>query len=265
VRFQLSNCKSRVSTWLVLLAASLAPCVAQPKSELNQPPPLDPAEGRKQAAALVANLLKLAPSENATQRLTLTIEDAEDRKRLVPARFEIICTPTNFLSIYQAQGESKSEQMALTIIRENGRNKYLISQPAGASPAVLCADQLSLPFAGSDFWVIDLGLEFLHWPQQRILTKQMRRYVFCDKLESINPEPGKGTYSKVISWIGANRPDEFVLVHAEAYDHQGKLLKVFDPRKLEKVNGTYQLDQMEIRNRQRHTRTLIDFELPGEK
>jgi hypothetical protein len=40
-----------------------------------------------------------------------------------------------------------------------------------------------------------------------------------------------------------------------------KLLKEFDPKKVEKVNGVWQLEEMEIRNRQTGSRTRIDFNL----
>jgi hypothetical protein len=123
---------------------------------------------------------------------------------------------------------------------------------------------LILPFAGSDFWAVDLGLDFLHWPEQRVLRKQMRKGLSCDVLQSINPQPGKDGYSKVLSWIAINRTDDIVIVHAEAFDAEGKLLKEFDPKKVEKVNGVWQLEEMEIRNRQTGTRTRIEFNLDGQ-
>ena len=118
-----------------------------------------------------------------------------------------------------------------------------------------------VPFAGSDFWIADLGLEFLHWPQQRVLKKQMRKGLFCDVLQSTNPQPGPGSYARVLSWIAVNRPDDIVIVHAEAYDNRDKLLKEFDPKKVEKVDGVWQLEEMEIRNRQTGSRTKIEFNL----
>ena len=115
------------------------------------------------------------------------------------------------------------------------------------------------PFAGSDFWVADLGLEFLHWPQQRILKKQMRKGLSCDVLQSVNPQSSPHGYSRVVSWIAINRPEDIVIVHAEAYDSRNKLLKEFDPKKVEKVNGVWQLEEMEIRNRETGSRTKIEF------
>jgi hypothetical protein len=61
--------------------------------------------------------------------------------------------------------------------------------------------------------------------------------------------------------VAANRPDDIVIVHADAYDAKGKLLKQFDPKKVRKVNGAWELAEMEIRNRQTGSSTKIEFEL----
>ena len=119
-----------------------------------------------------------------------------------------------------------------------------------------------IPFAGSDFWVADLGLEFLHWPHQRLLKKEMRHSKSCDVLESVNPAPVPGGYARVVSWIIIESPHG--IVHADAYDAGGELLKRFDPTALEKVQGEYQLEEMEIRNRKTDTRTWIKFNLARE-
>ena len=103
-----------------------------------------------------------------------------------------------------------------------------------------------MPFAGSDFWMADLGLEFLHWPQQRLLRKEMRHSKSCNVLESVNPQPVPGGYARVVSWIMIDTPHG--IVHADAYDAQGERIKQFDPKNLEKVQGEYQLEAMEMRN-----------------
>ncbi len=252
---------SRISGLLLVLVllVSLASAHGQPKSELAPPPPLDPAEGRKQGRTLVESLLKLRPTENQTQDLLFKITDANDHETQVPVKFEITVTPTNFQSTYQTTQQGAAA-MKLTITHTEGQpNQYTLNRPPGAPPRNLTRNELMQPFAGSDFWIADLGLEFLHWPDQRVVRKQMRKSVFCDQLESTNPNPAAGGYSKVVSWIGANRPEELVLVHADAYDAKGKLLKQFDPRKLQKINGVYQLEEMEIRNRQAGTQTKIEF------
>ena len=233
---------------------------AQPKSDLTPPPPLDPAEGERQARTLVAHLLEQRPEQAATNNGILKIRDSEGKQREVSTRFEVVPGANQWLNIYEAAAAPPAPPATLTIIHNNkGPNEYALSGPSGSrklSPA-----ELNTPFAGSDFWVVDLGLEFLHWPQQRVLRKQMRKGLSCDVLQSINPQPTRGGYSRVVSWIAINRPEDIVIVHAEAFDDRDKLLKEFDPKKVEKINGLWQLEEMEIRNRQTGSRTRIDFNL----
>jgi hypothetical protein len=232
---------------------------------LGPTPLLEPAEGERQARALVANLLAQRPEQGVTNTGVARIRDRDDKQREVRMRFEIFPTPTNWCNVYEAAGSGAVPGETLTIIHTDGQaNQYLLQPltgPGTANAKKLCGNELMVPFAGSDFWVADLGLEFLHWPQQRVLKKQMRRSLFCDMLQSANPQPAGGGYARVLSWIAINRPDDIVVVHAEAYDAGGKLLKEFDPKRIQKINGVWQLEEMQIRNRQTGSRTRIEFDL----
>jgi hypothetical protein len=115
-----------------------------------------------------------------------------------------------------------------------------------------------IAFVHSDFWVADLGLEFFHWPAQKVLKHEMRRGQACKVLENTNPAPSTNGYSRVVSWIDN---DSGGIVHAEAFDAKGKLLKEFDPKEFKKVNGQWQLQEMEIRNVQTGSRSRIEFNL----
>jgi hypothetical protein len=246
-----------------LLAAIVSS--AQPQNELRPPPPLDPAEGDRQARALVARLLSEKPEQASTSTGVLEVQDSKGNQRSVRVRFEIFPTPTNWLNTYEVTGSTNGSGDQLTIVHRDGQPnqyQYLLASSQGkvhSTAQDLSGDALMVPFAGSDFWLADLGLEFLHWPQQRVLKKQMRKGLSCDVLQSINAPAGPGGYSRVLSWIAINRPEDIVIVHAEAYDAQNKLLKEFDPKKVEKVNGLWQLEEMEIRNRQTGSRTKIEF------
>jgi hypothetical protein len=257
----------RLSIFGLGLAICLAPTLvyAQAQTELKPPPPLPPEEGRKVAKQLIANLLTQKPTANATNTGFLIIRDKKRQLRQVPVQIEVVATATNFLSVYRT-ADGGPEGMELTVVHPDDRpNAYEVRQPPDAAQGKrLAGAQLLTPFAGSDFWATDLGLEFLHWPQQRVMKKEMRHSVFCDVLESIDPQPLPGGYARVVSWIGANHPDETVVVHADAYDARGKLLKEFDPKKLEKVNGAWQLQEMEMRNIQTGSKTAFQFKLTEE-
>ena len=115
-----------------------------------------------------------------------------------------------------------------------------------------------VPFAGSDFWIADLGLEFIHWPRQLLLKQEMRRSRSCNVLASINPHPAPGGYSRVVSWFDIESGG---IVLAQAFDVNDKLLKEFAPKEMKKVQGQWQLEEMEIRNMQTGSRTRVQFSL----
>jgi hypothetical protein len=260
----------RISLIFLIALSISAVSWAQPKSDLTPPPPLEPAEGEREARVLVSRLLEQKPEQAVTNTGLLKIRDAQGQQREVSARFVVVPGPDRWLNIYEAAGLAHQPPVTLTIIhRAEQPNEYFLADSEKArvttpSPRKLGPDELMMPFAGSDFWIVDLGLDFLHWPEQRVLRKQMRKGLSCDVLQSVQPKSAAGAYSRVVSWISINRPEDIVIVHAEAFDDHGKLLKEFDPKKVEKVNGLWQLEEMEIRNRQAGTRTRIDFNLSGQ-
>jgi hypothetical protein len=231
-------------------------CSGQPKSE-PRPQLLDPAQGEKEARALVADLLSRKPDQNSTNTGTLKIRDANDKHTEIPVRFEVFATATNWVSVYQTlPGEAGKAERLVVIHAENQANQYQLFK--GDKRSDLTGKEAMIPFAGSDFLAIDLGLEFLHWPEQRVLKKEMRRSQFCEVLQSLNPYASANSYKRVVAWID---PENGGIVHAEAYDERNDLFKKFDPTELKKVNGQYQLEEMEIRNLKTDSRTVVKFNL----
>jgi hypothetical protein len=251
---------------LLLLISSV--CFAQRQNE-PRPAPLDPVRAEKEARALVAEMLAAKPDQNTTNTGQVRIRDAADKEREIPVRFEITVTPTNWFSLYETLPSLGGPGgLKLTVIHSGDQpNRYQLFDPAtaGATNAVakeLTRGQIMAPFAGSDFWIADLGLEFLHWPRQQVLSNDMRHGKSCKVLESTNPAPVPGGYARVKSWIMIASPHG--IVHADAYDPRGDVLKRFDPTNLEKIQGEYQLDEMEMRNRRTGSHTWIKFNLAHE-
>jgi len=244
--------------WMVDVAVLLLlgqVCFAQRQFD-TRPAPLDPVQAEREARALVADMLSQRPSQTNTG--ILKIRDAKAQQREIPMRFEIWSTTDTSTSVYEAKDPGPPRRdLKLTVIHSDGRpNQYSLGEDGGPSKT-LTGNETMIPFAGSDFWVADLGLEFLHWPQQRLLRKEMRRSRFCDMLESSNPKPTPQGYSRVISWVEHEPPHG--IVHADAYDTNGKIIKRFDPKEFEKIQGEYQLQEMEIRNLKTGSRTSIEF------
>jgi hypothetical protein len=181
----------------------------------------------------------------------------------VPLTFRIIIAPTNWQTLYEAAATPKSGAQKLIITHTPGKpNEYLFSKAATAGqplppPTRLTNDQATASFAGSDFSLLDLGLEFFHWPVQRLLNTEMRAGQVTKVLESVNPHP-RGGYARVVTWL---EKDSGAPILAEAYDRENKLIKQFSIKHVKKVKGKYQLQEMQIRNVQTNSRTRIEYEL----
>ena len=78
----------------------------------------------------------------------------------------------------------------------------------------------------------------------------------CKVLESVNPHPEKGSYARVLSWIDAEMNS---LIRAEAYDPNGRQMKLFSLRHFQKVNGHWQVKDMELLNRTDDSKTVLEF------
>ena len=215
-------------------------------------------QGRK----LAQQLCDARPDTNYTQNGVLNIRYSNGNKTNIPISFKIQITEANWKSGYFIGNN------AWVIIHQAGHdNRYVFVEnnpdiTAWDSTSFLHLDgnETAVPFGSSDFWLCDLGLEFLHWPAQKVLPKStnLKRGREYTLLESTNPNPPTNGYSRVLSWIDKESGG---ILAAEAYDAAGKLLKEFEPKSFKKVNGQWELQEMEIRNVQTGSRTRLEFDL----
>jgi hypothetical protein len=256
--------KRVVSTLVLFLFLALA-ATAQTTNGLS--------EAEIKGQQLAQQLCEIAPTGDSTNTGVLDIRDNGNHFEFPIKCYTIVAQP-NWLSVYKA-ADTHSGAACILAVTHNGltNNLYDLTDPyLNGIPTLSLVDKINytisknmLPdkekatsFAGSDFWICDFGLEFFHWPEQKVLKHESRRTRACTVLESTNPNLSAGGYSRVDSWIDNETRG---IVHAEAYDANGKLLKVFDPKSFKKVNGQWELQDMEIRNVQTGSRTWIKFDL----
>ena len=245
------------SAFLLIATSAIAA-----QERVAPPKPIDPVEAAKQGRELVEDILEQRPTKSFTNTGVLRIR-RDDSQMEIPVEFNITVTPTNWLARYDAS-LTNGQVEELEVEHGVASNHYF--HHLGSTDAKrLVRQQLSVfpgdaneKFANSDFWLCDLGLEFFHWPDQKVLKTQLRKTRACKVLESTNPNPVPGAYSRVVSWIDVETEG---ILHAEAYDAQGKLLKEFDTKKFKKIKGEWQLEEMEIRNVQTGSRSQIEFDL----
>ncbi len=190
----------------VLWQVSLALLFSSSSLGLSQiEPQLPPADQARAGQALAEKWRDAVPGENAEYKGALRIRSNEGATQTVPIDFRIVLGETNWQAIYETRGTGKSLAQKLVIIHSPGQpNQYLFA--AAAKPgeplgplAPLADEQGAVPFAGSDFWRTDLGLEFFHWPAQRLIKTEMRAGQVAKVLESTNPHP-QG-YARVVTWL----------------------------------------------------------------
>jgi len=217
---------------------------------------------------LAVELRSQRPAEDLAANGALKTRGAAGRKwEAVPVAMRVSTSGESWSVCYGTPGTERRPAETLVVLHSIGRpNEYGYAkaaapgQPAPA-PAPLEPGQTAAPFAGSDFWLCDLGLEFFHWPGQRLVKTEMRKGRSCRVLESSPADPQTAAYARVLSWIDIETGG---LLRAEAYDQKRKLVKVFSVRLLEKVKGRWELKEIEICNAQTDARTRLEFDLEVE-
>ncbi|MGV3773051.1 MAG: outer membrane lipoprotein-sorting protein [Verrucomicrobiales bacterium] len=218
-------------------------------------------EGKQMMKVLASS----APSQNSQLFGLLKIK-RDDKSFEVPVSMNVITNENGtWQNIYQTQAASGVPAQILVIRHApEAPNAYFYAVKTNTAatepppPMPVKGDDLYKPFAESDFWFVDLGLEFYHWPDHQIVKKEMRKGRSCRVVESINPDPKKFGYARVLSWIDYETGG---LIRAEAYNAQNEMVKEFSIQKMKKVRGVWQLKQMEILHSNNDSRTLLDFDL----
>lgn len=245
--------------WSTLGVVTVSVAFGQTKGD--SPRNADPGDSETKGRQLVAELLRLRP-EPSTNTGVLRIRPRGSSAKEIPLRIEVFVTATNWGSVYQtgSVGPSPNGTRLVVVHTEGISNQYWLNPPPSSTNASgsIPASESMVPFADSDFWLSDLGLEFLRWPVQRLLRQEMRLSQPCNVLESLNPRATPGTYARVVSWIDI---ENGAIVHADAYDPKGEMLKQFAPTELKKVNGQRQVEELEMRNRTTGSRSWIKFDL----
>jgi hypothetical protein len=250
--------RPRLLRWLGF-AVVLLPSLLWLAVHAATPAPIhEPAEGQK----LAGELRSMVPSENASFSAALRLSVPGQDSRSLPIQTRVVLTPTNWMSIYEAQPTNAPAETL--IIRRLAGQPPVYEWRRGEQLRTLTGSAATNRFAGSDFALLDLGMDFFNWPTQSVVQREMRKGRGCDVLES---RPGQATlYSRVLSWIDqeSRAQGQPGLLMAEGYDANGRLLKEFEIKGFKKVGGRWQVREMEIRNRQSKTTTRLQFEFPEE-
>src|SRR5438874_4476030 len=236
----------------IFFAACLS--IAQARSDTATPTVSSNVGDRDQAGRELAQKVRsMAPQENSKASGVLKLRDRDGKISEVPVSCQVLAGGQTWQISYEAKG-TRSEK--LTILHAADQpNEYLYAKPANATARKLSSKEAAIPFAGSNFWLSDLGLEFLHWPKQRLLKTEMRSSRWCNVLESINPSPGSGDYARVVCWLDKESGGPIM---AEGYNGANQRVKEFAIKGVSKRSG--QATELEIRSTRDKSRTWLQFD-----
>jgi len=226
---------------------------AQPVRDTNY----DDTKG--EGKALIQEILTTFPVEDSQILGLMKIRGTDGRIQEVPTRMTVRAVSGGWDDIYETQpANGNPGEVFIVKHRGTNANEYLfgayrtIDEKPELKP--LTEEELYRPLAGSDFYLMDLALGFLHWPSQKIVKKEMRKSRSCRVVESVNPNPKPGTYSRVLTWIDFETNG---IILAEAYDDGGEQLKEFSIQKFDRKEK--RLREMQIRNNQTDSRTRLEL------
>ncbi len=226
----------------------------------SQTPPNEPQTGE----ALAAEIRSMQPEANSEISGTLKIR-SPNRHEDIPVVCKIFTNGNSWKTIYEtAATPSRGAEKFVVVHSLNQLNQYFYARASSPKvdlpePKPLTSAETAIPLAGSDFWLSELGFDFLSWPEQKKLKGEMRLGQPCYVLESHNPQGKK--IVRVKSWI--DKESNGLLI-AEAYDAKNSLIKEFSlgGSSFKKVNGVFQLKKMTIRSPKEKSETVLEFNLP---
>ena len=222
-------------------------------------PSAEPATGEE----LVAQLRAMQPGENSEISGVLKIR-APNRRIEIPVVCTVVTNGDSWRVTYETRATTTSGAEKLVVIHTLGApNQYLYaraSTPGADLPDLksVSPSEAAISLAGSDFWLSELGFEFLHWPQQKKLKGEMRLGQPCYVLESV--DPNGPVIARVKSYI--DKESGGILI-AEAFDNKGKTVKEFSlsGSSFKKINGRWQVKKMRISSPKIDSETTLEFDL----
>jgi hypothetical protein len=200
---------------------------------------------------LAARLRETRPDRTMTNRATLKIRGRDGRKQ-VP--LTVITTPgEDSWTVRYIVGDESAPSEILTV-HHSTRKSPEYSYQSGSNAPVSGPDLVSRSLAGSDFAFGDLGLEFLHWPRQRLVDRGLSNGRMCQILESVSSATNGP--ASVRTWIDEKQG---VILSAEAYDSRQVRTKYFSVSNFREVDDQWTFS-LSIVDDRKGTKTELSYE-----
>lgn len=131
--------------------------------------------------------------------------------------------------------------------------RFVVTRPHDAAPTytVFDADQprtstkvdMTGAIAGSDVSWLDLSMAYLWWSHEEIVGRDSIKGYDCTVVHVTPGDVEAGAYASARLWIADDVP---VLLRAEGYDADGKMLRRLSVRSFKKIDGRWVIKDLDV-------------------
>lgn len=195
---------------------------------------------------IIQNVLAGFPQKDFLCQARLTFPDSAGKETILDVQIQTRNRPEAIQLAVVVINSSPGEEAMLSVCRADGPTELWRNFPLrDKAPARIQGAQLGQSFAGSDFAYEDFGFGFLRWPEHKLGGEKRRQARDCYVIESTPAQGQSAQYGKIISWIDK---ENSMLLLAEGFAPDGRLLKVFDIRSLKQFEGGWFIKTMNLKN-----------------
>ena len=196
-----------------------------------------------------------AATDSFTMRMTLTNSSGKQRVREVTAYSKDYGSEEKTVMVFLLPAEVKGVgYLSFSYDDASKSDDRWLYMPALKKAKRISGSSSQDYFMGTEFTYDDMGDRKVDDYKHSLLGEEKIDSKDCWKIESVPVK--KSMYSKYISWIDK---ESLLNLKAEFYDEQGSILKVLTVSGIEKKEGFWTANKMEMNNLQKKRSTIIEI------
>jgi hypothetical protein len=210
------------------------------------------------ARKIMEDVYRQDTSRNTSMRAHFEVFDKEGHVKRKEFTYQRVGSPGSSKTLVIFSGPAEIRGVALLSINQRGvTDRQYIYIPATQRVRSVVARERSARFIGTDFSFEDIAERMLDDFTYRFLgdaetIEGHKTY----KVEATPIDPARSQYKYLYYWVAQDVP---VILHAEMYDAQGKVLRVLHASGLRQVSGIWGARHIEMRSVQDGTRTVLNI------
>jgi Outer membrane lipoprotein-sorting protein len=222
-------------------------------------PMIAQASGEVDARKIIDGVYEQESSYDTAMRAAFDIFDKDGRKTTKKFMLYRIGSPGDSKTLVRFTDPAEIRGVALLSYNHKGdTDRQWLYIPATQRTRSVAPRELSERFAGTDFTYEDVEERVLDDFTYRLLSDtELIDGHKTYKIESKPVDAGRSQYKYVYYWVGQDVP---VILHAEMYDRDGKLIRELHASGLKKASGTWGARHVEMKSVEAKTRTVLTIE-----